>query len=67
MVIQTLSQPGGGQSLTRRSEGDDVHRLDVGTVYLADVTEVLHVGEATSGDCDGIGLDLSSPHWLNAA
>jgi hypothetical protein len=67
LVLEALAKTRHTEVLARRSEGDDIHRLNVGTVHFADVTEVLHIGEATSGDCDGIGLDLGRPHWLDAA
>jgi hypothetical protein len=55
-----------GQVLTRRSKSDDVNGFDLGAVDLADVSQVLHIGEACPGDCDGVGLHLCRPSGLDA-
>jgi hypothetical protein len=54
------------QILAGGAEGDDVHRLDLGTVHLADVAEVSHIWEPAPGDRYGVGFHLCRPDGLDA-
>lgn len=50
------------QVLTRRTEGDDVHRLDLSAVNFGDVPQMLHEREPGCGNGDGVGFDLTGPY-----
>jgi len=56
-----------GEVLARAAEGDDVDGLNLCAAHLADVSEVLHLGEACPRDRYGIGFNLCRPSRLDSA
>lgn len=57
--------PGNRQILTRTSESDNVYRLDIRSIDLCHIAEVLHSRESVARYTDRKLLNLAGPYRLN--
>ena len=60
--VNTQLFTGHGQVLTRRTEGNDVHRLYLCAVDVRDAPQLLHVGEPRRCYLQRERLDFRTPH-----